>query len=183
MTITADYAPEEYDLNDDRVYRFTFPAADDASVEVYEIILLEGTEYQYLVPFQDYSLIWGSGNSRYPLKTSGEVTFSRLHSVGAVRVMFARNTLIDQTCDFKKFSSFNSRAVEFELDKRTMIFQEIAQRKCNAVVTTPMTQPVVYGAYDDFKASVVNWSIARLFAIAAEIDASADDCTDNLGGT
>lgn len=183
MTILDPYAPEEFAITEAQEYSFTFPAVDDASIEVYEIIEVDAVEYQYLVPYQEYQLDWNIQNHRYPLKRNGTVTFSRPHSVGTNRVMIVRNTLMDQTVDMPPYSRFNSRMVEFALDKHTMIFQEIAQRKCNASTVTPITQEVEFGAYDDFKASVMNFVVQKLYDIAAEIEASADDCSDNLAGT
>jgi len=177
------YAPEEFAITTEQEYSFTFPAFDDASIEVYEIIELDAVEYQYKVDIQDYQLDWNQVNRRYPLKKNGKVTFNRLHSVGTVRVRIVRNTLIDQTIDFPPYSAFNSRQVELAFDKHTMIFQEIADRKCNASTTTPITQEIQWGAYDDFKASVMNFAVEKLFDIAQQIEASADDCSDNLAGT
>lgn len=177
------YAPEEFVITAEKEYSFTFPAFDDASIEVYEIIDVDAVEYQYLVPIEEYQLDWNQVNRRYPLKKNGKITFKRPHSVGTARVMVVRNTLMDQTIDFPPYTAFNSRQVELALDKHTMIFQEIAQRKCNAATTTPITQEIQFGAYDDFKASVMNFAVQKLYDIAAEIEASADDCSDNLAGT
>lgn len=182
MTILDAYAPEEFDVNAEKEYQFTFPAVDNDSVEVYEIILEDGIEYQYLVPIQDYTLRWDDTNLRYPLLDRGKVTFDREHSVGCVRVRIVRNTLIDQTIDMPVYGAFNSRMVEFGLDKATMIAQEIADRKCNATTVTPITQEIVFGAYDFFPAKNLNFAVEKLYDILAEIKASADDCTDNLEG-
>jgi hypothetical protein len=183
MTITTEYAPEEVALNDDREYSFTFPAADEQSIEVYEIILFEEVEYQYLVPVQDYTLETKVFRARNPLINGGTVKFNRLHSVGTQRIMFVRNTLIDQTADFPPFRPLNTQMLEFTFDKHTMIFQEIADRKCSAVTLTPITQEIIFGSYFDLKAEVLNFAVDKIFTILAEIDASADDCSDDLENT
>lgn len=179
MTILTAYAPEAFATNDDREYSFTFPAADDAAVEVYEIITEDAVDYRYLVPRQDYSLSWNTASPRYPLKQNGKVTFSRRHSVNTSSLSIERNTLIDQTWDLpNKTGAFNGRMVEFAFDKATMICQEIADRKCNASTTTPITQLIEFASYDDFKAEVLNFAVDKLYDILFEIDASADDCSE-----
>ena len=186
MTVTTIYAPEEYAVNDDREYSFTFPAADDKSIEVYEIILVDAIEYAYLVPVQDYKLVWNTPEPRYPLKQNGVVTFSRNHSAGAVRVRFERNTLIDQTIDFPigARTAFNGRMVEYAFDKAMIITQEIAQRKCNVVVSSyPLTQEILFSSYDYFPAAQINYAVEKQYTILQEIDASGDDCTEDLGNT
>lgn len=182
MTILTQYSPEEFLLDDSLSYSFTFPAADDAAVEVYEIIDVEGTEYRYRVPITDYSLIWNTSEPRYPLRQNGVITFSRAHSSGSVAVSIERNTLIDQTADFPfRDGGFNSRAVEFALDKAMMICQEIASRKCNVVTTTPMTQEIVFRNYGYFPEKHINFQMQKTFDILAEIDASGDDCSETPG--
>lgn len=178
MTILTAYAPNELDLTSDRVYKFDFPAADDRSVEVYEIIDVDGDELRYLVPVQDYTLTWNSPNPRYPLKRNGKVTFNRRHSVDTLRVSIERNTLIAQLIDFPKYQPFKTRMVEFAFDKATMIFQEIAERKCNASTTTPITQEITFGSYEDIRANELNFAVQKLFDIAQEIKDSADDCVE-----
>ena len=182
MTIRASdaYVPVERDLTVNRIYSFPWPAADDGAIEVYEIIDVDGTEYQYLVPVHDYFLSWGSNAPRNSLKRNGEIHFSRLHSVGTARVLIVRNTLMDQTIDMPAFTSFNGRMVEFAFDKATMICEEIAQRKCDVTTATAITQEVAYSAYDDFKAATLQFSVEKLFAILLEIDTSGEDCSDRL---
>lgn len=179
MTILTQYAPEEFTLTDEREYAFTFPAADDGAVEVYEIIDEGEGPLRYRVPVQDYTLRWNTTSPRYPLKQNGVVQFSRLHATYATKVVIERNTFIDQTIDFPhRHSPFNGRMVEFAFDKAMMICQELAERKCQVDVTTPMTQEIVFASYDDFKASVVNFQVNKTFTILQEIDASAEDCTE-----
>lgn len=183
MTILVAYAPEEFALDADREYSFTFPAVDDESIEVYEIIHEDGTDYRYLVPPQDYTLVWNSPSPRYPLRQNGVVVFNRRHSVGTTLVRVERNTLINQTIDFPlgNRTAFNGRMVEYAFDKATIICQEIAQRKCDVSVTTyPITQTVQFGSYDDFPANQINYAITKLFTILQEIDATGEDCTEDL---
>ena len=109
-----------------------------------------------------------------------EITFTRPHSEGTVKISLERNTLIDQTIDLPKHAkAYNGRIIGVAFDKATMIFQEIAQRKCNVNVTTPITQTVDWTAYDDFRAEVLKASVDKLYAIANEIKNTGDDCTFN----
>ena len=67
MTILTQYAPEEFALTDEREYAFTFPAADDGAIEVYEIIDEGEGPLRYRVPVTDYILRWNTTSPRYPL--------------------------------------------------------------------------------------------------------------------
>lgn len=185
MTIDADYAPNTFAVNDEREYAFDFPAADDQSIEVYELINVNGTEYRYLVPVQDYTLTWNSPFPRYPLKINGKVNFNRRHSVDTTSVVIERNTLMDQVIDFKRAGAFKTRDIEFAFDKATMICQELAERKCGVSVPSypAITQDVVFGSYEDIRASEINFAVNKIFTILAEIAASGEDCTDDLEST
>lgn len=184
MTISTLYVPEQFATNSDREYAFTFPAADDASIEVYEIITVDAVDYRYLVPVQDYTLHWNSPNPRYPLKRNGVVRFTRRHSVDTAAVRIERNTLIDQTIDLPTLDgSFSTRMIEFAFDKHTMICQEISDRKCDVATTTPITQLITFGSYSYLPAKQINFAVEKLFNILFEIDASGTDCSDDLEGT
>lgn len=180
MTILVDYLPNSFVTNDDRRYVFDFPAADDQSIEVYEILNINGTDFRYLVPVQDYTLTWNSPFPRYPLKINGVVEFTRRHSVNTTAIVIERNTLIDQTIDFKNVSDFKTRDIEFAFDKATMICQEIAERKCDVATVTPITQEVVFGSYEDIRASELNFAMQKIYDILFEIDQSGQDCTEDL---
>jgi hypothetical protein len=68
--------------------------------------------------------------------------------------------------------------IEFTLDKHTMICQELAYRKCDALVGTEMTQLIRFEAYTPFRANEVTFALDKIIAILAEIAASAEDCRD-----
>ena len=178
MPITKIYEPVQYDtLDANRVYRFGYNYIEDSSIEVYELITEDAVTYKYLVPVTDYDLKPLTNRPRYPVKDGVQVRFSRLHSVGTVGVRIERNTLIDQVADFPRHAnSYNGRMVGLAMDKATMIFQEIAKRKCQVVTTTAVTQEVDWTAYDDFKQTVLKFSVDKLFAIALEIDTTGEDC-------
>lgn len=185
MPITKGYAPEVYSPPlANKNYHFPFNFIEQSSIEVYEIITKDGVDYRYLVPITDYKIQELTNRPRYAVKDGGRVIFSRPHSLGITAVSIERNTLIDQVADWPKHaSSYNGRTVGIAFDKATMIFQEIAERKCGVVVSTPITQEVDWTAYDDFKASVLKFSVDKLYQIALEIDESGEDCSDNLEGT
>ena len=185
MTILAEnaYAPyESSDLTTD-VHSFGFPFASPDALEVYEIVRLsDGELYQYLLPPQDYSLTWNSP-VRTPTLSGGTVTWNRGYYRQTEQVRILRNTLIDQTVDMPNFDAFDGRMVEYALDKATMICEEIAARKCNATVTTPMTQEIIFDGYRTYDAEALNFASDKLYQILLEIDQSADDCTDDLDNT
>ena len=179
MTILNQYEPEVYTPTAERFYRFSFPCVGPEAIEVYEI---GGGTVRNLVRVQDYAVKFSS-HTTDPLKSNGSIQFNRPHTLGTTNIAIERNTPITQLVDFPVFRNFNGRMVEFALDKLTMICQEIAERKCDAVVTTPMTQLIKFTAYDDFKASVLNFAMNKLRDILQEIDDSAESCRDNPEGT
>jgi hypothetical protein len=178
MTILDPYTPyASTDLTTD-THGFDFPVSSPDAVEVYEIVrLTDNTLYQYLVPPGDYTLTFSSPQ-RTPSLSGGKVEFLRDYYTQTEEIRIKRNTLIDQTVDFPSFTAFNGRMVEYALDKATMICQEIADRKCNVVVATPMTQEIIFDGYRTFDAEALNFATDKLYQILLEIDQSADDCTD-----
>jgi hypothetical protein len=59
MTVRDIYAPVSTDItsyDEGQVYSFDFSYLEDSSIEVYEIIPVDGTDYRYLVPVQDYTI-------------------------------------------------------------------------------------------------------------------------------
>jgi hypothetical protein len=158
-------------------YDFDFSFLENSSIEVYEIIPVDGTDYRYLCPPQDYTITTFGRNNRYPVSRGGRVTFTRRHSAGATTVSIERNTLIDQTIDFPTVRPFNPRQIEIAADKATLIAQELAVRKCEADVgDLVLTQEVTITQYDDLKGSVINFMLDKLTAILLAIDQSATDC-------
>lgn len=185
MTILTEDAYVPYkssDLTTDS-HPFDFPFASPDAIEVYEIVRLsDGILYQYLLPLQDYTLTWDSPY-RTPTLSEGRITWNRPYYSQTEQVRILRNTLIDQTVDMPNFQAFNGRMVEYALDKATMICEEIATRKCNTLVTTPMTQEIIFDGYRSFDAEALNFATDKLFQILLEIDQSADDCTNDLDNT
>jgi len=175
MTVTTAYAPVDQTLNAARKYSADFPFSSVDSVEVYELI--DGS--RYLVPVSEYT-IETFGDTRYGLFDNATVTFSRIHSAGTTGVRIERNTLIDQTVDMPKVDSFVGRSVEYALDKATLICQEIAERKCEVDVTTPITQTYNFTGYFGFVAADINAAVAKLYAIMLEIDTTGEDCSARL---
>ena len=173
MTIeTTSYEPIVYYVDPAGEYTFTFPIAEADSLEVWEIAP-DGSRSQ--VPANDYSVDFGPVNERYSIRYGGTVIYEK-PSNSAVLISIERNTLIAQLVDMPSRSSFNIRMVEFACDKATLIFQELAHRKCDAAATTEMNQLVVITAYDEFRAQTLNEMLNKLFTIAQEIDGSAENC-------
>lgn len=177
MTVTTQYAPSDQALNSARTYSADFPFSELSSIEVYEIIGTGEDAKRYLVPVSDYTVEL-FGETRYALFDNASVTFSRIHSLNCSAVRIERNTLIDQTVDFPKDAPFIGRMVEYALDKATLICQEIAERKCQVVVNTEMTQLFNFTGYFGFNAADINAAVAKLYAIMLEIDTTGEDCTD-----
>jgi hypothetical protein len=181
MTVRDVYAPVSTDITsyeEGQVYSFGFTFLENSSIEVYEIIPVDGTNFRYLVPVTDYTIRPINQTSRYPVKNGGEVTFTRRHSAGATSVVIERNTLIDQTIDFPSAPEvFNIRQIEIAADKATLIAQELAVRKCLADTgDLDLQQKVVIRQYGDLKGSVINFMLDKLTAILLAIDQSAEDC-------
>ena len=162
-----------------QTYTFDFSYLENSSIEVYEIIDVDGENQRYLVPVQDYTIKPKGQGSRYPVRRGGTIVFTRRHSVNATQVSIERNTLIDQTIDFPSVRTFNPRQIEIACDKATLIAQELVVRKCNADVgDLTLTQEVTITQYDDLKGSVVQFMLDKITAILLAIDQSADDCRD-----
>lgn len=175
MTIEADYAPVTGLVNNDREYTFPWPAADPGDIYIYEV--LTNGVFQ-LVRNQDYSIKFGS-SPREMLNYRGTVSFNRAHGNDVVSVRIERNTYIDQTVDYKQLSAFNTRTIEYTLDKLTMIAQEIADRKCEVATAFPITQKVIFGSYWEVPARELNLALNKLTRIYFEIDQSGEDCRFN----
>lgn len=173
--ILEAYAPEEYSTNSDRFYRFTFPSVGKEAIEVYEVL---STGHRVRVRQQEYTIEFAS-SPRDPLKYRGSVQFLRNHTADTELVRIERNTFMDQVVDFKQWSRFNTRMIEFSLDKLTMIAQEIAQRKCDVGVSVPITQEITFGSYWAIQAQQVNRALEKINRILFEIDQSGSDCRVN----
>lgn len=174
--ILEPYIPESLDVRSDRLYRFTFPSVGAEAIEVYELL---ATGERIKARVQDYQITFAS-HPRSPLKFRGSVRFYRPHTSNTLKVRMERNTLIDQVTDFTRYAAFNTRMVEFTLDKLTMIAQEIAERKCLAATSVPITQEITFGSYWDISASDINFALDKITQILFEIDQSATDCRANV---
>jgi hypothetical protein len=176
MTIPLqNYSPVEVDINADREYRFPWRWVGQDSVEVYEVYI-DG--FRRLVPIQDYSLTTDTA-PRKPIKEAGLVKFSRPHRNDVIGVRIERNTLIVSNLDTPTFRPISIQMVEFALDKLTLIMQEMNERKCSSVVSTPITQNQLFGAYQQIRGSSIKSALDKAYQIALEIDSSAQDCLEN----
>lgn len=173
--ILEPYVPEEYAVNSERFYRFTFPSVGAEAIQVFEV--LSTGERVRLQP-QEYVIKFAS-NLRDPLRYRGSVQLSRLHTENTTLLRIERNTFIDQVVDFPDFTAFNTRMIEFTLDKLTMIAQEIAERKCGAEVTPEITQTITFGSYWAITAAQINFALDKITRILFEIDQTATDCRLN----
>ena len=174
--ILEDYAPEEYATNAERFYRFTFPSVGQEAIFVFEVL---STGKRVPVRQQDMVISFAS-SPRDPLKYQGSVRLLRPHTEGTELVRIERNTFMDQVVDFKTFTPFNTRMIEFTFDKLTMIAQEINDRKCNTSVSVAITQEVTFGSYWSITAGQINRCLEKITRILFEIDQSGTDCRANL---
>jgi hypothetical protein len=117
-------------------------------------------------------------NGPPPIYDSGKVTLTRDPPEGTAQLSIERNTPITQLLDFGAFEPFSMNMIEFTLDKHTMICQELAYRKCDALVGTEMTQLISFEAYTPFRANELTFALDKIIAILAEIAGSAEDCRD-----
>jgi hypothetical protein len=175
------YAPLIYDPTEERVYEISWPFADIASIEVYEIqqSVNEEEQRRERVRYQDLVVTADRVFNTWE-NPRGEVRITRPHPSWANKISVERNTLIDQTLDLPDRRRFDGRSIEWTLDKHTMIAQELVQRKCTAITSIPITQEINFTAYDDYKASVVNFAVDKLVTILYEISQTAVDCKDDL---
>lgn len=173
MTVPQDdYLRSLYQIRADRTYAFPWRWIGAESVEVYE--LLED-DTRIRVRAQDFTLTTDTP-FRNPTKAGGTIRFNRRHQDGVDRVIIERNTLIVNNADMPVVDPFNTRMIEAQLDKLTLIFQEIDNRKCESNTTTPITQLLVFGSYFKVKASQIDSALDKLTQIALEIDQTADNC-------
>ena len=180
MTITAFYEPAEAAINDAQLYPFDFPCVGADAIQVYEV---NADGLGLRVRRQDYFISFGS-DPLDPIKANGSVQFTRDHRASTATVRVERNTLITQLVDFPpKVGRFNEQMVEFTLDKMTMICQELAERKCidPDLISYPISQEINFTAYDDMKASVINFALDKLTQIMLEIDAGGDEACRGSG--
>ena len=182
MTVLVMYAPRIIPVKETQFYTIKWESACKDDIEVYEILQSEdqSERRRERVRPQDYNIFYRR-KPESPINEGGNVQFARPHPDWVTHVSIERNTLIDQTVDFPDKTAFNGRMIEYALDKHTMIAQELVQRKCTAITSIPITQEIPFTAYDDLKASVVNFAVNKLVTILQEISQTAVDCKDNLG--
>jgi hypothetical protein len=183
MTIESTfYVPVVVAYTGQEEIAFLLENSGASSIEVW--IITDGG-IRYLMPVQNYGL---SLPSNRPLFNGGTIIFTAEVPVQTASISIERNTPIVQVTDYQlaggfsnqshSSASFPSPSIEFALDKATMIAQEIAYRKCNAVVTIDMDQLISFTRYTQFTAAMLNGALDKLTAILLEIDTSADDCRD-----
>lgn len=173
MTVFATYEPVYADITDEQSYNFPYEAVGADAIEVYEAC--DVLAIRKRVAHSDYVIDF-HGGERTPTKEAATIRFSREHTPGTTRVVIERNTLIDQTTDLPFVHSFNTRMLEFTLDKLTMICQEMVQRKCTAVSATPITQEITFGSYRTLEDGAVTFALDKLSTIINEISGTAEDC-------
>ena len=172
MTITtAVYAPVSA----------SYVQGTDEYAFVLEIIGPEAFELWYLDAANNRTLATPdryvvSFNGQPPLYDSGQVKLTKPVPAGTTTVSIERNTPITQLLDFNNVDPFPMNMVEFTLDKHMMICQELAYRKCDALVGTEMTQLISFDAYTPFYANELTFSLDKIIAILAEIAITAHDC-------
>lgn len=160
-------------------YLFAFSWFENSSIEVYEVLDIDGNEVPVLASVTSYEIIPRGRTDRYPIKRTGTIRFTRDHPSNAVRVLIQRNTLIDQTIDFPSVRIFNPRQIEIAADKATHIAQELAARKCRADVgDLDMRQMVTITQYDDLRGETIQFMLDKITAILWAIDQTAEDCRD-----
>jgi len=181
MTVLVFYKPVVQPVRQDGLYGFGWESVGKEAIEVFEIDNVKQTrakvkQDRYVVEYFDGDPRVGGGFTR----TAGRVRFTSPYTTGTTEVSVERNTLITQTVDWPAGNQlrFNGRMIEFALDKHTMIAQELVQRKCTAVTGTPITQEVVFSAYDTYDADVINFAVNKVNTILQEIKATAEPCND-----
>jgi hypothetical protein len=176
MTVFVTYKPTYHDAIPDvnrPTYICGWESVGAAAIEVYEID--DETRVRTLVDQSDYSIEF-HGGERTPTKEDATITFNREHPSNITRVSLLRNTLIEQVTDMPNVRSFNTRMLEFTVDKVTMICQEMVARKCTAFTATPITQEITFGSYRALEAGAVQAALDKLSTIINEIAATAAPC-------
>ena len=174
MTITtAVYTPVEVNYNP-LVEEYAF-VLEIIGPEAFELWYVDAAGTRTLASPDRYV---ASFNGQPPLYDSGQVKLTRPAPEGTAVLSIERNTPITQLLDFNNVDPFPMNMVEFTLDKHTMICQELAYRKCDALVGTEMTQLISFDPYTPFYANEVTFALDKIIAILAEIQATAEDCRD-----
>jgi hypothetical protein len=167
------YAPQEFTPNTEQEYVFTFEHVGPTSIEVYEV---DDLAVRTLIPASGYNIRLKP--DRAPLYGGGVIEFTRDHLPGTVRIFVERNTRIVQLLDFNQVEPFPARMIEFALDYRTIVFQELVTRKCTAFTSTPITQEMTFATYGNFPAEALTSAVEKLYLIAREISDTAADCRE-----
>jgi hypothetical protein len=179
MSVFNIYAPTIISVTDpsvvDRKFFFPWEIQTLDQLEVYLIDNSTGTrERAKLQTFRPK--FNGREDANRLTFVGGSVQFPAQFADNISSIAIERNTLIDQTIDWPNASPFNGRTVEAALDKLTMICQEMVQRKCSAVTSTPITQEITWRAYDEFSAEVIDFAMDKMADILLEISSTAQDC-------
>ncbi len=176
MTVFVTYKPTFHDAIpyvDKPAYVCGWESVGAAAIEVYEID--DTNDTRMLVDKTDYSIEF-HGGERVPTKEDATITFSREHASNITRVSLVRNTLMEQVTDMPNVRAFNTRMLEFTIDKVTMICQEMVGRKCTAFTNTPITQEITFGSYRVLDEGAVTAAMDKLSTIIKEIAASVAPC-------
>lgn len=151
-----------------------------SGVEAFELWYVDNTdpeaEVRTRAPTTDYLVTF---NSQPPIYEGGTVKITNFNNIPSdtTVVSIERNTPIYQLLDFSEFTAFPLKMIEYTLDKHTLICQELAYRKCGAVVEgTEMTQLISFDPYTPFYATELTFALDKIIAILAEIAATATDC-------
>ena len=172
MTITTTfYQPVVVAYTGVTSYQFQLETVGPLAFELWYI----GADDSRSLASPDRYTVTFSGVS--PLYDAGTVKLTKPAPEGTASLSIERNTPITQMLDFKAFSAFPLNMVEFTLDKHMMICQELAYRKCDAVVTTQMTQLISFDAYTPFYASEITFALQNIIDILNQIAGTAQDCS------
>jgi hypothetical protein len=138
MTIDSSYYVELYAEDDDVTYPFSFEVISDAEcVGVYRVTTAGA---RVLIPDTDYTLVFNT--YRAPMADGGVIVLDAPLADGET-LSVERSTPITNDQVFANNTPFSGEAFEFQIDKITMILQEIEGHICNCADNSSPLPPAV----------------------------------------
>ena len=174
MTVFVQYLPETHDWTGNRALAFGFESIGPIAIEVWmeTATAVQDVYNRVLIEPQYYTLVMGG---QPPTYTGGIIALAGAIPDTVTRISIERNTPITQVSDYST-EPFRMNNIEGDLDKHTMIIQELSYRKCSATVTGLVTQELEFNPYRVLYKDSLDFAVDKITAYLLEMDTNGEAC-------